>query len=872
MNDDFISRRLTLDDLKPYLTNLRYRGKEIVAACPICEAGDPKGHHLYIDTGAGDKLVMHCQKSGADFRELMQAFRDTGAKHEVDDERPRKEIEKKVYEYRNPDGTVAYFKLRRKFDDGSKDFSAFHYDEHGNRKWSFPKGCNALYNLNILEDASKQADVPILYIVEGEKCAMAMTDAGFVATTSNTGARKKIDFTDVDREMLSRFPVKIIIPDNDEKGYEYVEAWPDVDVLPLPEIWPECPRKGDVADYFAAGGDVETIREWRAFRLDDASIDILERKDFIDENLFKALMRIRDKVERARTQSMLEMKAQELKCAQQFKRNLKAYLLKVTIEKGGKQSNKTHFKHAPIGDLECGEWIADMAGIRRLVEDESGQMDYDYASYTPITISSILRNIENGMTKMAVSFYDEESWKTVNVERKKLTNVNDILELANLNVDVNSETAKSLIRYLACIVNSNDKDKLPSKKSVSHLGWVGNKFVPFDEEYALDSGREHIDIVSALEERGEYAEWVKFVKPLRENIYMRMILNASFASVLLEKVEALPFILHLWGGTGNGKSVSMLVAASVWGNPAQGKLFKALNGTPNYICQQLCFLKHLPFFGDELQTLKRDFNGYDNLIMRLTEGTNKGRLNKNAIIQDTPSWKNILITTGEETCTQENSGGGTKNRVIEIECKKVIVEDGHGVSLFVKSNYGTAGRKFLECLKDYDLPREFKALQRQLSGMGSTAKQYMAMATLLLADKITSEKIFHTPMLTVDDIGEFLKDGSEVDKSERAYEALLGLIEEHRLKFNTDDNTEISTATLIWGKISSRQVAFVSTVCVRELRRMGYEFDAVKESWFKKGYVTKDKDKKFSHKLRIVKGGAAVRCIVINRPSGIWVE
>ena len=868
MYDDYKGRRLTLDDLKPFLVNPKYRGNEIVSACPLCEADNPKGKHLYIkDTE--DNLVLYCQKCRADFADIIRAFKDKGAKHETTDvSLPRKEVEKTVYEYKNPDGTIAYFKLRKKYDDGSKDFSAFHFDEHGKRIWRFPANCNALYNLDILETASKLEEVPILYIVEGEKCAMAMTEAGFICTTSNTGAQKKVKFTDVDLEMLSRFPEKIIIPDADERGYEYVEAWPDVDVLPLPEIWPECPRKGDIADYFAAGGDIETVREWRAFRLDDASIGILERKDFIDENLFKALTRIRDKVERARTQSMLEMKAQELKCAQQFKRNLKAYLLKIAIERGGRQGNQTRFKGAPIGNLACGEWIADMAGIRRLVEDEDGQMDYEYASYTPITISSMLRNIENGMTKLAVSFYDEETWKTVNIERKKLTNVNDILELANLNVDVNSETAKLLIRYLSCLVNSNSAEKLPSKKSVSHLGWVGDKFIPFDDTYALDSGREHIDIVSALEEKGDYEEWVNFVRPLRENIYLRMVLNASFASVLLEKVEALPFILHLWGGSGSGKSVSMLVAASVWGNPAPGKLFKALNGTPNYICQQLCFLKHLPFFGDELQTLKRDFNGYDNLIMRLTEGTNKGRLNKNAIIQDTPSWKNILITTGEETCTQENSGGGTKNRVIEIECKQVIVEDGHGVSLFVKSNYGTAGRKYLEFLEDYDLPAEFKALQKRLAGMGSTQKQYMAMASLLLADKITSEKIFHTPTLTIDDIGEFLKDDTEVNKAERAYEALMGLIEENRLKFNLEGSDNPGTS-LIWGKITPRQVAMISTVCTRELRNMGYEFDAVKEYWASKGYITKDAGGKFSHGIRIAKGGARVRCVVINRPSGI---
>lgn len=859
--ENYPSRKLTLDDIKPFLVNPKQRGQEIICACPLCESGDPKGHHLYIKN-TNDDLVMYCQKDREPFQDLMRAFRDMGAEHKVEEVyQPKREIEKHVFEYRNPDGSLAYCKLRKKFSDGSKDFRAFYHD--GDRTiWRFPDNCNALYNLDGMARALEYGDTPVLYIVEGEKCVDAMTEAGFVATSSNTGSQKKIKFSATDLEMLARFPVKIIIPDNDERGYEYVEAWQDVDVLPLPEIWPECPRKGDVADYFAAGGTVDKIIGWRNYRLDENSINALTRRDFIDADLFKALYRIKDRREQLKIQSLLEMKAQELKVASQFKRNWKAYLMQKAEERGSSLGRTTQFKNAPVEDqLDCGDWIADMAGVRRLVENENGQLDYDYATYTPLTVSGLLRNIENGMTKLAVSFWDEEMWKTVNVERKRLTNVNDILELANLNIDVDADKAKNLIKYISCLVNNNDSSKLPHRKSVSHLGWVDGKFIPYDDLISLDSGREHMDIVSALEEKGTFEEWVEFVRPLRKNIFMRMVLNASFASILLDKIEALPFILHLWGGTGSGKSVSLLVAASVWGNPTQGKLFKALNGTANYICQQLCFLKHLPFFGDELQTLKKDFNGYDNLIMRLTEGTNKGRLNRNSMIQDTPSWKNILITTGEEPCTQENSGGGTKNRVLEIQCTDTIVDDGHGVSLYIKSHYGTAGKRFIDLLDRYDLPAEYKAIQKSMLNLGSTQKQYMAMAALLLADKIVSEQIFNTPMLNNSEIADFLKIDAEVSKAERAYEAILGLIEEHNLKFSTYSN---EAPNLCWGKISGNKAYFISTICKRELRNMGFEFDAVKDTWSKHGYIEKDLQGKYSKVEKIASGRANARCIIIN--------
>ena len=50
-----------------------------------------------------------------------------------------------------------------------------------------------------------------------------------------------------------------------------------------------------------------------------------------------------------------------------------------------------------------------------------------------------------------------------------------------------------------------------------------------------------------------------------------MMMAASFASVLLEPLKVLPFVLHLWGTTGTGKTVALMVAMSIWGNPQNGR-------------------------------------------------------------------------------------------------------------------------------------------------------------------------------------------------------------------------------------------------------------------------------------------------------------
>ena len=60
-----------------------------------------------------------------------------------------------------------------------------------------------------------------MYIVEGEKCADAMTAAGLLATTSNTGAQKAIKLSATDKALLESYAERIVIPDNDEKGTDY---------------------------------------------------------------------------------------------------------------------------------------------------------------------------------------------------------------------------------------------------------------------------------------------------------------------------------------------------------------------------------------------------------------------------------------------------------------------------------------------------------------------------------------------------------------------------------------------------------------------------------------------------------------------------
>ena len=87
------------------------------------------------------------------------------------------------------------------------------------------------------------------------------------------------------------------------------------------------------------------------------------------------------------------------------------------------------------------------------------------------------------------------------------------------------------------------------------------------------------------------------------------MLAASFASPILSLVGSLPFFVHLWGvDSGTGKTVGLMAAASVWGNPALGSYIQTFNATQVGHERTAAFLNHLPMCIDELQ-LTKDSHG-----------------------------------------------------------------------------------------------------------------------------------------------------------------------------------------------------------------------------------------------------------------------
>lgn len=278
--------------------------------------------------------------------------------------------------------------------------------------------------------------------------------------------------------------------------------------------------------------------------------------------------------------------------------------------------------------------------------------------------------------------------------------------------------------------------------------------------------------------------------------------------------------------------------------------------TANAMARTACFLYNIPFCADELQQIKQNWNTYDSLIMYLTEGIDRGRAKARGGVEQTKTWRNSFIFTGEEPITKGASGGGVKNRVIEVECESKIIPDGNHTANLVKANYGHAGKLFIAHLSHVietdkqSIVDRYKTLFKGiLEATDTTDKQALSMALMLLADEIACECIFEDEPLTIEQIKGYVVSESVVRVEDRAYDELVSLIGRNVNKFS-----EFSSDA--WGKIAENVATINKQVLEQELVKLGFDFGSVKKGWDKRGYIIKNSVGRYVHQTRVngVKG------------------
>ncbi|MDC1142292.1 DUF3987 domain-containing protein [Planctomycetota bacterium] len=173
----------------------------------------------------------------------------------------------KIHLYCSRDGLVVGAVVR--YEAGtlgkSKQFHQYRY-EKGKFVAGLGGGALPLYNLPQL---AYQSDDKVIW-VEGEKCADALKELGFLSSTTPGGAMGFNAWHEKNPDALKMFVARsvVLMTDNDEAGSEYTiavaEALQNVGATVLtPRKLPyaDMGEKADIADFIDAGGTTENIAE-----------------------------------------------------------------------------------------------------------------------------------------------------------------------------------------------------------------------------------------------------------------------------------------------------------------------------------------------------------------------------------------------------------------------------------------------------------------------------------------------------------------------------------------------------------------------------------------------------------------------------------
>ena len=491
--------------------------------------------------------------------------------------------------------------------------------------------------------------------------------------------------------------------------------------------------------------------------------------------------------------------------------------------------NRTDFFGQEM-ELDCGGWTASDTGIYG-----TDKMGFEVvACYHPIMPVQRLVNIDTGIHKVKLAFSLGKRWNTIIEDRSVISDSRSIIGLSKYGIMVNSETGKALVRYLADVEQMN-YDLIPEVSSVGRLGWIDDYgFSPYVEDLVFDGEEEYRTRFESIQERGSREKWLECVRSVRAgktpgNVIARIVLAASFASVLVKPCNCLPFFVHLWGGTETGKTVGLLLAASVWADPEIGKYIQTFNATEVGKELGAAFCNSMPLIIDELQLIKDNRKDFDRMIYQLSEGVGRSRGRKQGGLQKTPTWRNCILTTGEFPIISPNSGAGAVNRTIEIDCHaEHLFDDPKQVATTLYGNYGFAGREFVEHLMEEGAQERVQSLQEAMQERLKTGdtmdKQTASAALILAADALSEEWIFKDGiLLKPEDIQPYLVSKETVNQNGRALQFLYDFININQARFSPDADAHQGE---VWGDLGEEYAYIIRSKFDQILQDEGYNASA----------------------------------------------
>lgn len=543
----------------------------------------------------------------------------------------------------------------------------------------------------------------------------------------------------------------------------------------------------------------------------------------------------------------------------------------------GVKTSRAMISDCPVDVIIPARFSLDETGVYEHKETQMGGVIENMASGMPVVITRKIYNLDTHTEKVELSFKYFNKWRKIAEPRSTVFSSRSIIKLADYGLNVSSETAKYLVRYLQQMEPLN-VERIPHNYSVSRLGWRDNfsEFVlPCEEKYLVDLDDDG-DITESMQINGTLPDWLNLANKTRAYPFARFLLAASFAAPLLGLLRQRNFMLYFWGTSGGGKTAAMKAALSVWGNP--DKLMTSFLTTKAGLERRLSLMSDFPVAINERQVAgqgreKQEYLEY--IVYMLEGGKGKGRASKTGL-QKTAFWRTIGMANGEEPLTRENSIRGVKNRIIEINTYPVLPDE-LAREIHQTEHWGIAGREYIHLLtnnnaKAHDIWQDLRIKLTQSYNNYSTM-HVDAVSVIAAADVLVSEWLYGLDHVTAvnqaiymaDVIFKSLPTASELSDTARSWSFLQNWLAANSARFDNAINTK-GTPSPLYGFVRGNETCIFPQYLRKAMEEEGISYEKSLREWGVEGRIKQSINKDgYVRNLYIKKfNGKVCRVIIIN--------
>lgn len=353
-------------------------------------------------------------------------------------------------------------------------------------------------------------------------------------------------------------------------------------------------------------------------------------------------------------------------------------------------------------------------------------------SSTPIVPTRIFQKKDLSGKTLELAFYErtKDKWHKIQVPATTIAKTQNITDLADFGVDINTTHARAISDFLSKIQHSGDNlKKIPRVTLMEKTGWLDDACEKFiyppegilnDEHFAVTDGG--FNYAEKFNTAGTKNEWyfLFYSAYVGENCaWCRYALGLVLAAPLVKICASRNWQGILVAPSGSAKSAVAKLAISIFGNPEKYHII--FNGTNKALDELGARLNDLPCWIDEFQsadeTVKKKIAEF---IYNYAEGKTRARLTKNADMRRTFEFSGTRLCTSEEVILKSGFSQGAVNRIIQLKNFKPLPDDiGRELHKGLSKNFGHYGKMFIEyvCKHKAEIRATFDNLQKKFSKM-----------------------------------------------------------------------------------------------------------------------------------------------------------